>query len=368
MGSTTLHSNRFTRNMKCGRAAVAITAFPVIVAVASCTYTPNWEIHPTEFIEHQVKVMSFNIHGDDSWTYGRGELVYQAIETVDPDIIGLQEAKVYQVYNWFPVELPEYDAYGRGKQEDLTGSTNAILYRRDRFDLLDSGTFWYSNRPDKPGTVPGEKWGSPKDNPRICSWVRLRDKRAGFTFYVFNTHLMHNCGMKSCVDDVCDNFCRQDAIKWRRKAGELLEDRIRSRDHDDPFIVTGDFNATTGEDVIDIMTRHGSVDIEFGCPTRYNRRCCAALWDEYGEAAAEMTCVETLQWDDWYLIDVWAFFSPNNNYGTRCGAEHSRGGRRIDYIFVSRDIDPLEMEPFLVYDPEDCPSDHLPVTALLWIP
>lgn len=364
------------------------TVFTIVIVsllmsfTVSCEYpdgtgeTIDWEATSTAFVQHQVRVMSFNIwHDDGGWpeNYGnRAQRVVDAIESEDPDIIGLQEAYPWQV-SWLKDEIylegtKVYDSYGRSKKEDSGSTTNAILYRKDRFNLLDSGTFWYSNRPDVVGTVPGEAWGNPDENfPRICSWVRLEDIQTGMTFYVFNTHWQHKGGMQSYDPD--DDFeASRDVVKWHKNAAELLEERIKQRTHDDPFIVTGDFNATPNSEEIGMLTDSGIMTLERHCSTGRMHYCCRPLWDEHGEAAAEMTCVETWEFDEWYLIDVWDFFNPNNDFGTRCGAGHSGGGRRIDYIFVSRDIDPLEMLPFLVDHSDDCPSDHRPVTALIWIP
>jgi endonuclease/exonuclease/phosphatase family metal-dependent hydrolase len=64
---------------------------------------------------------------------------------------------------------------------------------KDRFQLLDKGDFWLSQTPEKPGFG----WDS-KFN-RICSWVKLRDKKSQKEFYVFNAHYDHQ-GMVARVE------------------------------------------------------------------------------------------------------------------------------------------------------------------------
>ena len=49
--------------------------------------------------------------------------------------------------------LPRYEVYaiGRSSQQD-TGETCAILFRKDRFCKIDSGTLWFSSTPWEPGS------------------------------------------------------------------------------------------------------------------------------------------------------------------------------------------------------------------------
>ena len=61
-----------------------------------------------------------------------------------------------------------------------------MLVRRDRFAVLESGTFWFS---DTPEVVGSKSWGN--DIPRICTWAKLRDVKGGAAFWFFNVHLDH---------------------------------------------------------------------------------------------------------------------------------------------------------------------------------
>lgn len=99
------------------------------------------------------------------------------------------------------------------------GETCAILYRKDRFELVDSGTFWFSEKPEKSGS---KSWGNLF--ARICSWVQLKDKTNQASFYVYNVHL--------------DNWSQHS----RKKSVQLLAKKIAERDTRDPFILMGDFN------------------------------------------------------------------------------------------------------------------------------
>lgn len=47
--------------------------------------------------------------------------------------------------------LPEYSFIGVGRDDGKEqGEYSAIFYKRELFDVLDSGTFWLSPTPEKP--------------------------------------------------------------------------------------------------------------------------------------------------------------------------------------------------------------------------
>ena len=174
--------------------------------------------------ENQVKVASFNIRVgkfnmfSDSWSQRRDRVI-KTLADEQSDVVGLQEALEFQV-DEIHKALPQYQVYavGRGDGKE-SGETCAILYRKDRFMKVDSGTLWFSKHPDKPGS---KFFGTVF--PRICSWVRLADLDTAKCFYVYNLHL---------------DSLSQSA---REKSVEVLARQIAIRKHPDPFVVMGDFN------------------------------------------------------------------------------------------------------------------------------
>lgn len=175
-----------------------------------------------------IRIMSFNIRygtaddGADSWEHRR-DLVFAVIRDERPDIIGVQEALRFQL-DELQRALPEYSELGVGRADgDTAGEYAAILYRRDRFRVEDSGTFWFSDTPEVPGSI---SWGA--NLPRICTWARLVDESAAHAFYVYNVHFDH------------------ESQESRERSARLLLERIEARRHPDPLTVIGDFNA--GED------------------------------------------------------------------------------------------------------------------------
>ena len=171
-----------------------------------------------------IKVMTFNIRVDtfldgfNGWK-NRRPIVCDILTNNAADVVGVQEALLHQVEQ-IQQALPQYSNYMAGRNNGKQkGESCTIFYRKDRFTLDDSGTFWFSDTPAKPGS---KGWGNLW--PRICSWVHLVNKETGAGFYVYNVHL-----------DVLSQNSRQ-------KSAELLASRIAARKLSDPFIVMGDFN------------------------------------------------------------------------------------------------------------------------------
>src|SRR5690606_19766607 len=101
-----------------------------------------------------IRVASYNIRMDtpkdslNAWPH-RKENVKALIQYHDFDIIGTQEGYIHQLKGI--LELPEYAYFGAGRDDGgQAGEHSAILYKKDRFEIIDSGNFWLSETPDKP--------------------------------------------------------------------------------------------------------------------------------------------------------------------------------------------------------------------------
>ncbi len=134
------------------------------------------------------------------------------------DILGTQEGLKNQLDD-LQRELPEYAYYGIGRDDGKDkGEHSAIFIRKDRFKVLEQGNFWLSETPEKPG--PG--WDANLN--RICSWLKLEDKKLRKTFYVFNVHYDHQ------------------GVQARMESSKLMLKQIKAISGDRDVIFTGDFN------------------------------------------------------------------------------------------------------------------------------
>lgn len=186
--------------------------------------------------------MTFNIRygtardGEDSWS-SRGRLVMALLRRQAPDVIGLQEALRFQL-DEIGGSLPGYAEVGVGRDDGRTrGEYAAILYRADRFQATASGTFWFSDTPEVPGSM---SWGN--RITRICTWARLVERASGRAFYVFNVHLDH------------------ESAPSRERSATLLVERIARRSSPDPVVVTGDFNAGESDAPVRHLAERGFIE------------------------------------------------------------------------------------------------------------
>jgi endonuclease/exonuclease/phosphatase family metal-dependent hydrolase len=170
-----------------------------------------------------MDVMSFNIRydnpedGKQNWHH-RKENVVRMIHFYDLDIIGMQEVLVNQ-QNYLKEILSEYKSVGIGREDGKEkGEFASIFYKKDRFKVLKSGTFWLSETPDKIS----KGWDA--DLERIATWAVFRDKSTREEFIFMNTHFDH-----------IGNIARVESAKLLKEKATALAGNL-------PLILTGDFN------------------------------------------------------------------------------------------------------------------------------
>lgn len=185
--------------------------------------------------EETVRIMSFNVR------YGEFEerfrIVPQLIGEYMPDSIGLQEC----THNWYLILngfLKEYAIVGVGRDSGDTGYNSgemaAILYRKDKYKLVDSGNFWISETPDE------ISYGWDANHRRICTWAILENKETGEQYAHVNTHLDH------------------ESEPARLNGAKMVSEFALTFDM--PTVLTGDFNFKKGTDYYNIITDAGLKD------------------------------------------------------------------------------------------------------------
>ena len=289
----------------------------ILLHLISCSHRISGK--PDQTNKLFLDIMSFNVRygtandGENRWE-NRRELVCDVLRNHQPDVAGLQEALRFQI-DWIRNALPIYNEIGVARENGKEkGEYTAILYRADRLQVDESGTFWFSDTPQIPGS---RHWGNACT--RICTWARLIEKNSRQAFYIYNVHLDHQ-----------SQYSRQRSV-------QLLMERIRQRKFSDPFIVTGDFNA--GENNPAILYCKGKQSLED--KTKKQSDSPIAMIDSFRALHPTEKPVGTF-----------------NNFTGR------NDGEKIDYIFVQKNV--LVQKAQIIRSTgknNHYPSDHFPVTA-----
>ena len=170
-----------------------------------------------------IRAATFNIRYDNPRDSGnlwkdRKDPVLALIRYHNFDIMGVQEALKNQVDD-LQAGLKGFAHHGLGRDDGKSaGEHSAIFYKTSKYSLQASGDFWLSTTPEKVG--PG--WDAKLN--RICSWVKLTDKKSGKEFFVFNAHYDHQ------------------GVVARVESSKLILEKIKSIAGDKPVVFMGDLN------------------------------------------------------------------------------------------------------------------------------
>ena len=140
----------------------------------------------------QLKLMSYNIRcglceaeGTPQYWPERKFLLAHLIQTQQPDLIGLQEAELFQVADIVAM-LPQYQWFGEGRDDGKTkGESTAVLYRKDKLQLLSARTLWLSETPQQVS----RGWDAQLN--RTVTKTRFKHRSSGLSFDFLNTHFDH---------------------------------------------------------------------------------------------------------------------------------------------------------------------------------
>jgi endonuclease/exonuclease/phosphatase family metal-dependent hydrolase len=159
----------------------------------------------------------------------RRDAVTAVLKAMDADIIGFQEMETFaggkfnrisRHLDWIMQTVLGYKAAAIGDPTNFP-STQPILYRPERFELLDQGWFYYSTTPD---VIYSRSFDGGFDY--YASTARFQEKASGKPLLVFNVHT-----------DIRSSGNRRGAI--RMIADRVLDAIARGEN----VIVLGDFNA-----------------------------------------------------------------------------------------------------------------------------
>jgi endonuclease/exonuclease/phosphatase family metal-dependent hydrolase len=277
--------------------------FPVImimVLISGCHKKPDANI---------LKVMTFNIRYDNpedslyAWP-NRTRIICNFLRNEKPDLLGMQEVLAHQ-YEFLDSVLTDYSSVGVGRTDGAKeGEMNPVFFRKDRFELIRTRTFWLSDSTEVAGS---KAWSS--GLPRIVTWTELSEKTTHEHFYFFNTHFAH------------------DSDSARIMSSELLLNKVDSIASGFPFVITGDLNMLISDKGYEILTGpYESVPL---------------LSDTY--AVTEKRPV-----------------GPAYTFN---GFAEDKSSGRVDYVFVRNGMKVLEHRTFIKKERGIYISDHWPVMA-----
>lgn len=248
-----------------------------------------------------IIVASYNLRYDNkgdginAWP-NRKEQVNALIRFHEFDLFGTQEALRNQLND--VAELKGFAFIGAGRDDGKeAGEHSAIFYKKDRFKVLQSGNFWLSETPDKPG----KGWDATCCN-RICSWAKFNDLTTKKEFYFFSVHFDHQ------------------GVEARRESGKLMVKKIKEIAGSAPVMLAGDFNSTPETEQIKTIG------------TLLNDSRSVSASQPYGPEGT---------------FNAFKFDAPMD--------------KRIDYIFVSKQFDVLKYGVLTDAFEQRYPSDHQPV-------
>ena len=276
-----------------------------------------------------VRVMTYNVRysagdrnsKDNNWAARRVDFAH-VIERENPDVMGFQEVLPDQ-RKWLEERFKDFEFSGRGRNAGGGGEASPIAYRKSRFKLVRTGTFWLSETPDEPGS---KGWDAAL--PRICTYAVLKDKATGKTFSFANTHTDHR------------------GVEAREKGMLLVIERMKEFGKGAPIVFTGDHNC-----------------MEHEAPAK---AVAKILTDA-------LYLSETPPEGSWRTFNFWNWREKETTIaealkkpaGSRSIPGDNSDEKRIDYIYVSPGTKVLDYRTVPSTRPNShlYPSDHFPSVA-----
>ena len=232
--------------MKKGKKIAAVVLAGIIVAAAAGIgiYNAKDSIDFGEIVidgiperkEGTTRVISFNVRCADDpegSINNRSKLVTAILDQYAPDSFGVQEATA----KWMRILKSEMgDRYACvGHPRDRLGpfsEYSAVFYLKDKYNVIDSGTFWLSETPEVKYSVSFDSACR-----RIASWAMLEDKETGLRYTHINTHLDH--------------------VHESTRVGQMgvLVDYLKDFQSEGTVVITGDFNTYSDGEVYAEITK-----------------------------------------------------------------------------------------------------------------
>ena len=279
--------------------------------------------------DYTLKVMSFNVQTENGTQVDfdlRAELLRDLMDELQPDSIGMQEVTTGWIYRMDTFAFNKsYAGVGEGRTPG--GEASSIYYRKDKFDLVASGTFWLSETPDVAGS-----YLEASLYPRICTWAHLRDKVTGYEYIHINTHLDHLGNSKG-------------GKELRTAQIRVILEYIQSFP-DVPMVMTGNFNHAKTTSAENIYAMFKNI---LGIST-FTSSTGESITGNFSDARTE--AAETVS------PDAWASLTAYWQEGTD---SYNPAKKPIDYVFYTTgDFEAMVYRNIHYHRDGIYMSDHLP--------
>ena len=191
-------------------------------------------------IAQELNVASVNVRfaakGDykrhNGWDQRKGYLC-DMINHEAFDVFGAQEVRKEQLDDMLAA-LPDYRYIGVARDDGKDkGEFCPVFYRKDKLKMLDGGTFWLSETPDKVS----KGWDGMCR--RVCSWGYFQRKSDKVRFYFLSTHLDHRGRVA------------------KTEGAKLVVNWIKEHCKGENVIVVGDFNANQNSKYYRVFSESG---------------------------------------------------------------------------------------------------------------
>ena len=211
------------------RSVVLIVLTALVLAANAATHVVG---------TYNIRIATKRDVGDKNWSV-RKPFVARTITDNHLDILSINEIASHQQETDLRTLLPGYTlvAYGRESAEASHGERVGVLFRTAKYTLLDSGHFFLTENPDRPGLA----WDAAYK--RVAVWVLLQDKRSREELLVMSTHLDYK------------------GTEARRMGAALCIERAQTLAQGRTAIIMGDLNAEPYEtDVHSLFAAAGFQD------------------------------------------------------------------------------------------------------------
>lgn len=217
----------------------------ICVTISSFGFAQNYSI-----MSYNIK-LDYPKEGENSWTNRKPFFINQ-LKFYEPDVLGVQEALPNQMRDMDSLLL-DYSYVGVGRDDGKNeGEFSAIFYKKAKFKIIKSNTFWLSETPDQVSMG----WDGVCN--RVCSYALLEDINSGKIFYVFNTHFDHV------------------GTEARKNSATLIIKKIKELNTKNyPVVLTGDFNMEVDHESIEhiketLQDSKAIAKVTFGPEGTYN--------------------------------------------------------------------------------------------------